>query len=157
MLFRLLCVEPGLILLPDYMTTNEARVLLLAIAGQESNWAARAQVMIDGSEPAALGYWQFQQDGVAGVATGVVSGPLLQSVTAILNIQTDVWAALQYNDPLACVVARLCLWNDPLRLPAVGDAAGAWAYYARNWRPGKPDQTRWGTAYATAVAIVEAG
>ena len=148
--FLLRCVEPGLALLPAYMTSDMARVLLMAIAGQESGWSARAQV----GGP-ALGYWQFEQAGVDGVMS--VTASLAAAVLSTLDLlRPNAYAALEYNDPLACAFARLLLWSDAAPLPAIGDAAGGWDYYVRNWRPGKPDQTRWGPAYATAVQTVGA-
>ena len=149
--FLVRAIEPGLALVPGYMVSDAARVLLMAIAGQESNLSARAQV--DGS---ALGYWQFEHIGVAGVMSGAPW--VIASVCETLDVATtSVWAALQWNDALACVVARLCLWLDVAPLPVIGDASGAWDYYVRNWRPGKPAPDRWGASYATAVAAVGAG
>ena len=155
--FLIRAIEPGLLLVPGYMVSDAARVLLMAIAGQESNWAARAQVMATGL-PAALGYWQFQNDGVAGVMQAASTQAVMVSICATLDVPTtSVWTAVQYNDALACAVARLCLWADPAPLPAWGDAVGAYNYYVANWKPGRPDQTRWAGAYATAVATVGAG
>jgi len=150
-LFRLLCVEPGLILLPDDMASKEARVMLLAIAGVETNWGARRQ--IPGGQ--ALGYWQFQQDGTAGVLEKTPE--IAERVLATCDVPlSEAWPALQYNDAVACAFARLLLWSDPALLPAVGDRAGAWAYYRRLWKPGRPDAGRWLSSYATAVTIAEA-
>jgi len=146
--FMLRVIEPGLALVPGYMACDQSRVLLMAIAGQESNWSERRQ-----SGGPALGYWQFEQSGVTGVLAGVSSGAVLRSILATLDLDaTEVWLAVQYNDPLACAVARLCLWNDVAPLPAVGDIDQAWDYYFVNWRPGKPDRNRWDAAYATAVS-----
>jgi hypothetical protein len=151
MLFRLLCVEPGLILLPDNMTSDEARVMLLAIAGVESNWTARKQ--IPGGQ--ALGKWQFQQDGTAGVLEKVPA--LARQVLDTCDVPvSEAWQAIEYNDAVACAFARLLLWSDPAALPVVGDKSGAWAYYRRLWKPGRPDAKRWLTSYATAVSVVEA-
>jgi hypothetical protein len=147
-LFLLRVVEPGLALLPGYMVSNAARVALMAIAGQETNWAARAQI---GGQ--ALGYWQFQADGLDGVLTK--QGPLMAAIFKTLDVAApDAHIALQFHDPLACAVARLLLWSDPEPLPAIGDVNGCWNYYTRNWRPGKPDATRWAPAYAMAVSTV---
>ena len=149
--FLVRAIEPGLALVPGYMVSDAARVLLMAIAGQESGLSARAQV----GGP-ALGYWQFEPVGVAGVMSGAAS--VMASVCATLDIVvTSVWTALEWNDALACVVARLCLWLDVAPLPGIGDQVGGWDYYVRNWRPRKPDQTRWGAAYGVAVATVAAG
>ena len=153
-LFFLRCVEPGLALLPGYMVSDQARVALMAIAGQESNWAARTQ----GNDGPARGYWQFEPAGVAGVSNDTRTGPLLAATLSTLDlVGSSPYTVIQYNDPLACVVARLLLWSDPAALPAIGDANGCFDYYVRNWKPGKPDQTRWGPAYATACSTVASG
>jgi hypothetical protein len=152
--FLLRVVEPGLSLLPGYMVNDQARVALMAIAGQESNWSARTQ----GNDGPARGYWQFEPAGVAGVATHPNTMGLLAATLSTLDLAgTSAYAAIQYNDPLACVIARLLLWSDPAALPAVEDASGCWDYYVRNWRPGKPDETRWTAAYATACSAVASG
>ena len=152
--FFLRVVEPGLALLPGYMVNDQARVALMAIAGQESNWTARTQ----GNDGPARGYWQFEPAGVAGVATHPSTMGLLASVLSTLDLAgTSPYAAIQFNDPLACVIARLLLWSDPEALPAIEDHDGCWDYYVRNWKPGKPDETRWGAAYATACNTVASG
>ncbi len=155
-LFLLRVIEPGLALLPTYMVCNQSRVALMAIAGQESNWAARQQV----GGP-AVGYWQFEESGITEVIAK--QGHLVQVVLGTLDIPIldlpvpAAHAAIQYNDPLACAFARLLLWSDPEPLPAIGDTATCWQYYERLWRPGKPDVTRWAPAYAMAVSTVASG
>lgn len=147
--FRILAIEPGLTLLPPEMNSNEAKVILMAIAGQESSWTYRTQDLVG----TAVGYWQFQQDGVADVITAEPT--LTQSVLAALDIDAiTAYPAIEYNDMLACAFARLLLWSDPDPLPAIGDVNGAWAYYVANWQPGAPDRARWAANYATAVATV---
>lgn len=147
-LFLQRVVEPGLALLPGYMVSAQARVALMAIAGQESNWAARAQ-----TNGPARGYWQFEPAGADAVLK--TQALLALAVLATLDIPaSQVMPAIQYNDAVACVFARLLLWGDPAALPAIGDASGCWGYYTRNWRPGKPDETRWGPAYSMACSTV---
>jgi len=136
------------------MVNDQARVALMAIAGQESNWSARTQA----NDGPARGYWQFEPAGVAGVATHPATMGLLASVLSTLDLAgISPYAAIQFNDMLACSIARLLLWSDPAALPAVEDAEGCWNYYVRNWKPGKPDQTRWGPAYTTACSTVSGG
>lgn len=65
-----------------------------------------------------------------------------------------IWDAIENDDVLAAGLARLLLWSDPGRLPAVGDADAAWALYLRTWRPGKPHPETWPELYARAVAEV---
>jgi len=130
------------------MDTNEARVMLMAIPGQESNWDARAQ-----HGGPALSYYQFEKIGVDGVLEAVPDWS--RAVLAANDIPVaEAHAAIQYHDPVATAFARLLLWSDPAPLPFVGDQAGAWDYYLRCWRPGKPDETRWPHCYQTAMEII---
>lgn len=150
-LFLQRVVEPGLALLPGYMVSDQARVILMAIAGQETNWAARAQA----NDGPGRGYWQFEPATVAGLATGARTAPLLLSVMSTLDlVGASPHAVIQWHDPMACVVARLLIWTDAAALPAVGDANGCWAYYTRLWRPGKPDRMRWLPCYDLARSTV---
>ena len=59
---------------------------------------------------------------------------------------------------LACTVARLTLRLDRQQLPAasLGSEDAAWAYYLRNWRPGKPHRDRWVKNWPTAVSTAAA-
>ena len=136
---------------PAAEPTPEIRTLLMAIAGQETRWAARVQ----GGDGPAHSYWQFESEGVAGVMER--EGPRLIGVCALLDINPAyAFDAMIYNDTLACTIARLNLWLDPAPLPSMGDITGAWQYYVRNWRPGKPDETRWPGSYRTAQDAVGA-
>lgn len=148
-LFLLHVIEPGLALLPSYMTSNQSRVQLLSIASQESSLRFRHQL----GGGTAVGYWQFQQDGVAGVLQALPS--LAQSVLDACDVSVaEAYNAIQYHDPIACAFARLLLWSDPTPLPAIGNSSGAYSCYCKNWRPGRPDETRWHADYATACSTV---
>lgn len=133
--------------------TDSARVLVLAIAGQESNWSARRQI----GGP-ARSYWQFERGG--GVAELFQkTRRQLNVVCAAQDIPVDidtVFEAMAWNDPLACAMARLLLWGDPAPLPAVGDQEAGWQYYLRNWRPGAPHRDTWSVVYPKALSIVQA-
>ena len=122
---------------------------MLAIGYQESNWEHRRQI----GGP-ARGFWQFERDG--GVK-GVMQHPASRDEARLLcdslqyPFHTDtVYEALADNDILAAGFARLLLWTDPNALPAIGRNEEAWAYYLRNWRPGKPHRSRWDAAYGKA-------
>jgi hypothetical protein len=131
------------------MTSTEARLMLMAIAGQETNWDARCQ---SGGGP-ALSYWQFEPIGCQGVME--TEPTLARAVLETSDIpETEAHASLQYHDAAACAFARLLLWSDPAELPLIGDEDGAWDFYLRCWRPGKPDRDRWTPAYDTATTIV---
>lgn len=136
-----LALRPALALLPAGMTSNEAICIALAISGQEADFRHRRQM---GNGP-ARGLWQFEKGtrasrgGVWGVYLHPASRPHLGSLCRARSVRFDpnaIHAALEYDDVLAAGVARLLLWTDPKRLPAIGDEAGAWSLYLRTWRPG---------------------
>lgn len=138
-------ITEALDLLPRNMTSDEAIVMLLAIGLQESGFRHRRQLV--GSPPRPSGpaksFWQAEQGG------GMVQGLLFYHNADIRDIVTglcivrgvppdtrSVWDAIENDDVLAAGLARLLLWTDPHRLPAVSDEGGAWALYLRTWRPG---------------------
>lgn len=139
--------------------SREARVLMLAIAGQESNWSQRIQ---SGNGP-AHGFWQFERGGgVKGVLTHRSSYALADKACAASNAcpaeAGHVWGVLATvaGDNLAVAFARLLLWTDPKPLPAYGAEEAAYATYIHNWRPGKPSRSRWATVYPQALAADKA-
>lgn len=130
-----------------------ARVLLVAIGMQESGFASRQQI----GGP-ARSYWQMEQGG--GIR-GVLNHPATKAwaraicgLRAVAPVESDVYAAFLADDPLACAFSRLLLFTDAAALPAVGDVPGAWAYYLRTWRPGKPRPDDWAGNYFAAHAAV---
>ena len=159
-------INPALALLPGKMDSREARVLLLAIGLQESRFEHRFQVVQGrpGAKGPARGYWQFElgtaasKGGVWGVFLHPATNGLLKAVATargILASPTNIWQAIESDDVLAAAVARLLIYTDPLQLPALGDAAGAWQLYARRcWRPGKPHPETWPGYYAQALDVI---
>lgn len=155
-----LVIIPALAQLPASMDSVRARVMLIAIALQESRIQYRRQL---GNGP-ARGLWQFElgtrasRGGVWGVYLHPVSNPHLQTLCTIHKVAflpEAIYAAIETNDIFACGVARLLLWVDAFPLPDVNDAAGAWKLYAeRTWRPGKPHPQTWDAFHAQAVATV---
>ncbi len=144
--------------------TEKAAVLVMTIAGQESNWAARRQVGIGQYHPqtvGARGYWQFESTGGGPVALNDVMQKTprqLAAVCAWLEIPNDeltLYEALAWNDTLACALGRLLLWTDPHPLPDVGNKVASWDYYVRNWRPGAPHPDVWPGHYDTALAAMK--
>jgi hypothetical protein len=137
-------------LLPCKFDSTAARVMLLAIGMQESGFIARQQ-----KGGPARSFWQFEQaGGIQGVLTHPASKAYARAfcgLRAVAPVASDVYAAFLSDDQLACAFARLLLWTDAAPLPQVGDAAGAWAYYLRNWRPGKPRPEAWAANYAAAT------
>lgn len=138
---------------PAVADTPASRVLLMTCAGQESEWMARRQ-----HGGPARSYWQFEHGGgVAQLLETPAVATVLARVCLTLDIPTnatDVFEAMAWNDTLACAMARLLLWQDPAPLPAVGDLAGSWQYYLRNWRPGAPRPDAWAGFYSQAKAAM---
>lgn len=145
-------VNPALALLPLKMDTPAARLLLLAIGLQESRFLYRRQL---GSGP-ARGLWQFERGGgVRGVLTHPASREHAYRICGIRGVEpvaAAVHPALEADDVLAAAFARLLMWTDAWRLPAVGDVQGGWEIYVRTWRPGRPHPQTWAGLYAQAVA-----
>lgn len=146
-------IEPAYALLPARMRSPRATLMLLAIGLQESRFLHRRQI----GGP-ARGYLQFERDG--GVR-GVLRHPVtkihaitLCAARGVLAAPQQVYDAIEHDDVLAAGFARLLLYSDPAPLPALGDEAGAWSYYLRNWRPGKPHPETWPKLYQNALSFV---
>lgn len=159
-------IQPALALLPARMKSPKAEVMLLAIGLQESRFQHRRQLVGNPPRPTgpAKSFWQAEQGG------GMVHGLLRYHDARVRDIATglcvvrgvspdtlSVWNAIEHDDVLAAGLARLLLWTDPQRLPAIGDAQGAWDLYLRTWRPGKPHRRTWDAFYAQAMKEVMNG
>lgn len=154
---------------PKRFDTPEARVQLVATAGQESNLRHRWQV-IDPVKPEtkgpARGLLQFERaGGVRGVMTHPVTKAYARMVAFTRRVEFDetvIWRAMETDDILCAAFGRLLLLADPHALPPVGDVEGAWLTYLRCWRPGAYDRgtdaeraklrAKWSTNYAAALA-----
>ena len=147
-------LNPGLAMLPLAMDTKQAEVMMLSIGLQESAFEHRAQVLNGGGKGAARGFWQFERGGgVKGVMEHHTTTGHAHRLCAELNVPWDaalIWARLETDDLLACGFARLLLYTDPKPLPQVRDVDGGWAYYERNWRPGRPHPEKWAANHAAA-------
>lgn len=156
-------IDAALAWLPPAMDTPAARVQLVAISLQEDPEQRRAQrVIVAGCERKgpARGLWQFERGGgVEEVLTHPASRFWARKACEARGVRPTsaaVWRALETDDQLAATFARLLLFTDPKPLPAVNDERGAWAYYRRNWRPGKPHPKRWPVNHAKAREAVSA-
>lgn len=150
-------IDAALAWLPPAMTSPEARVQMVAISLQEDPEQLRAQrVIVAGRERKgpARGLWQFEQGGgVKGVLTHAASRFWARKACEWRGVDSTpaaAWRALETDDVLAAIFARLLLFTDPKPLPATDDADGAWRYYVRNWRPGKPHPKKWPASHAKA-------
>ncbi|NDZ12032.1 hypothetical protein C7T35_15500 [Variovorax sp. WS11] len=148
-------LNPGLAQLPLAMDTPKARVLMLAIGLQESEFEHRAQVLNGGGKGPARGLWQFERGGgVKGVMNHHATTGHAHRLCAERGVDWDsatIWAKLETDDLLACGFARLLLFSDPRPLPALDDVDAAWELYAeRTWKPGKPHPEKWPGNHAAA-------
>lgn len=162
-------VNEALKILPSRMDSPEARVAMYTIGLQESRLTHRRQIIEKNGVllpvGPAKGLWQFEK---GGGCKGVVEHPAsrfwMHGVCERQNVPftaTGVWDQLEHDDAFAAVAARLLLFTDPKRLPAVGDVDGAWRLYLRTWRPGaytngSPAEraalrAKWGRNYEQAV------
>lgn len=152
-------VAPALAILPAQMDTPEARVMLLSIGLQESRFTWRQQM---GGGP-ARGFWQCEQGtpksrgGVWGFYLHPASRYWLSVLCKARGVQFDavsIYNELDKDDVLAAGVARLGIFTDPKRLPAIDDTAESWALYKRVWKPGKPKPDTWPDMHAQAASAV---
>jgi len=147
-------IPAGLSLLPNDYNTPEARRLMIAIALQESGCKARRQ---HGNGP-ARSYWQFELIGVQGLlmkADKVGTGGRLAEIAMTLGVRAvadEIQAAIEHNDILAAVCARLLIYINPKPLPTTEQAA--WEYYLAGWRPGKPKPDSWPANWAKALELI---
>lgn len=151
-------IDPALRMLPASMDSPEARVMLLAIGLQESRFEHRYQVTNSGAPGPARGFWQFEEGGGAkGVCRHPASRLYMQRLCEATGHEftpAALWRAIAADDVLAAGAARLLLFTDPRKLPKLGDVPGAWAYYWRNWRPGRERPETWDEMYQRALKEV---
>jgi len=151
-------VDAALSMLPPRMDSRDARVQLATTMLQESRGIHRRQI-----NGPARGLWQFEpgtrrsRGGVWGVYLHDASREHLRRLCSLLRCEFDpraIYKDLEFDDVLAAGVARLLLWTDPRPLPAVDDIEGSWAYYLRNWKPGRPHPETWPEFRRTAIGMV---
>jgi len=148
-----LALSPALTLLPQMMQAREARVMLIAIALQESALRHRHQV-----GGAAHGFWQFEsRGGTRGVLRHRATRHYALSLLDVLvyspkTSHKTVHKLLEHNDVLAAGFARLLLWTLPDALPT--HAAEGWEQYLEAWRPGRPHPGTWPANWRAAEESV---
>jgi hypothetical protein len=143
---------------PELTRNRDSEALMLAIAGQESDWTAMHQV----GGP-ANGPWEFEPNGVKAVYNHSVCGPILRGALKALGMGNALPETLyqeiatEAGTVLATLLARLLLWSSPARLPVagLGQMRISFLYYENCWRPGKPDLTRWNVVYPQALSAVQ--
>lgn len=145
-----------------------AEAMMVAIGLQESRFIHRDQIVAGkpaGQVGPATGFWQFERaGGVAGVMQHPKTSPIARAIVGASGIAWDrdaIWRSFttQAGDQLAAAFARLLLFSDPAPLPepSVENAEAAWAYYIRNWRPGKPHRGTWDGFWHSGVSLAGQG
>ena len=146
-------IVPAMKLLPEKMNSDKSNIMLLSIGLQESRLIHRKQI----GGP-AKGLWQFEKGGgVRGVLTHASSAGLAKTILETRGYEPNIntaYDALEHDDILACVFARLLLWTDPRPLPELGEDRRAWDLYLRVWRPGKPHEATWANLYKSALEAI---
>lgn len=147
-------IAPALELLPVEMSSPAAVAMLLAIGLQESRFEHRRQI----GGP-AHGYWQFEPSGVHGVRSHAATFVHVRQALAALDYTApsdtaSCYAAIEHNDILAAVFARLLLWTVPQGLPSPGDPEEGWQQYLFAWRPGKPHRETWDAYFEQGWQLV---
>jgi hypothetical protein len=158
---RTLVLPAAFTLLPPSMDALEARALVLAIGFQESEFKHRDQVDAKQLHGPALGFWQFEVGGgVAGVLTHPTTRVLITRVCDELRVvpaASACWRAIEHNDILAAVFARLNLWWVPEQLPREVDVEEGWRQYDFAWNPGRPHPEKWPATFARGWAEARKG
>lgn len=139
-----------------------ADAMSIACSFQESRFATRDQQDAVNAIGPATGWWQFEKNGgVAEILEARQTRYIASELCRRAGVKAErdpVWRlfASAAGDDLACAFARLLVWKDPAALPAVepGAAQLAYAYYDRNWRPGKKRPQDWPAAWADALEVL---
>lgn len=146
----------ALSLLPPEMDTPNARAEVLTIGLQESRFEHRWQV-----RGPAHGFFQFEYaGGVMGVASHHSTRDHLAAACTALryhgaqDVPETLYRAIEHNDVLACVCARLLLWTLPQALPGQHEAQEGWEQYIAAWRPGRPHRDTWDAYHRQAWEVV---
>lgn len=150
-----LVMPAALGMLPAKMGTTPARAELMAIGLQESRFVYRTQQ----PEGPARSFWEFERIGVKGVLSHPATRDLATQVLRTLSYEATIdtaYEAIEHNDILACVFARLLLWSSPRALPEREDVQGGWTLYVACWRPGKERKDTWEEFYTSGWKIAEA-
>lgn len=154
-------------LLPGKMDSPEARAEMLAIGLHESGFIARQQggTRKTAGQGPAKSFWQFEK---MGGAAELLDTPTTRAIlTPILDVLGyPEWTpgalheAMEHNDTLAAVMARLLLWKDPRAMALQHEVAKGYAIYLARWRP-NPDAAKkhekdWMKNFQIAWSIVRA-
>jgi hypothetical protein len=129
------------------MANENAIRLMYAIGFQESRFLYRRQ-----RGGPARGFWQFEKGGIEAVLGHKTTGDIARDIMCnmcMFDADADyIIQAIEYNDVLAAVFARLLLFTSPKLIPTfcMANKDELWQYYLETWRPGKPRYETWDKA-----------
>lgn len=156
-------IERAYQLLPPKWATKEATVAILAAGYQESDFESRQQIVVNKEGKLtptgpAVSWWQMEKGGaIRGVLNHDVTKAMARVVCEARGVAPTpdaVWEAMKKDDVLGAAFARMLLYTNPYKLPAIGKKAEMWDLYLREWRPGKPKPQKWDKSYAFALSMV---
>jgi hypothetical protein len=144
--------------------TPEADALSIAAMWQESKFLTRDQGDDNVLGP-ATGWGQFERmGGVAEVLTARQTKDIAEALCARVGVSAQpepVWRifASAAGDELHVAFVRLLIWKDPAALPPATSAGqeAAYAYYDRNWRPGRKRPQDWPASWAAGISVAGGG
>lgn len=152
-IIRYSVVEPALKLLPERMTSNAARVMLLTVGLYKSRFTyrfltMRGQPYIKAED---RGFWGFSP----GLTQKVLDDPSTKDLAVSLCEERAVdpkeaWRFLEIDDVLSAGLARLLLDIHGLteNLPASEDA---WSLYVSAWSPIYRNMESWEGFYVKSL------
>lgn len=126
----------------------EAAVFLLAVAIQESHLQFRKQF----AGGPARGLFQMESEPLSMMTLVMKKNPELRAMLPTADPK-EMWNLLEFpeNDKYGVYIARTALKSDPAPIPRLGNVEGAWEYYLKHWRPGKPRKEKWAISYEAAL------
>lgn len=143
-------IPAAMSLLPGRMDSSPSKAMLLTIGIQESGFTARQQggTSKKSGEGPAKSWWQFEKSGgvqelLETPSTRAILTPICDTLGYPEWTAAALHEAMEHNDVLACVMARLLLYKDPLAMPESSESAKGWLIYTRQWRPGDAHPKTW--------------
>jgi len=143
---------------PQLPRNRGVEVLMMSIAGTESNWTDRVQI----PSGAAHGLFQMQLNTIEEIMANPASKALFELGMDDFGINNrtaehlfGIIATIQ-GDHMAVFLARLDLWCNPHPIPFADEEELLFAYYRDTWRPAHADRHRFALRYAQALPVVPA-
>lgn len=149
-----LIVLPALKLFPPMLTSDSAKIQMLADGLQETKFAARVQM---GHGP-AHGFWQNELESIDDLLANHATKDFMITLCNACGVAANasvIYNSILANDILDAGVHRLLMWADPHPLPRVGDLPSAWQCYLDVQRPGTPRPLTWPWCYKMAMTAVQ--